>query len=100
MKSSGKFQSAPRTRARGDIAGQGEEQTHVVSIRAPHSRTGRRRESSARAARITSFNPRPALAHGATQEPALGTAHGHGFNPRPALAHGATVLPTVSLIGR
>jgi len=60
------FQSAPRSRDRGDA-------------------------SAAITRRFTlSFNPRPGLATGATSDRRCAWCHWSGFNPRPGLATGAT----------
>jgi len=108
------FQSAPRDCSRGDLKMQALGIKHeVVSIRAPQLLTGRLASSSSNrrfqgfqsAPRNCSrgdsrsvpwcppgrcFNPRPAIAHGATPWRQRARHGDPCFNPRPAIAHGAT----------
>ncbi len=89
-----RFQSAPRACARGDwVLDTGDEYSPCFNPRPALARGATPGHQRARRGQI-SFNPRPALARGATRASRGRANTRSGFNPRPALARGATSRPT------
>ncbi len=88
-----KFQSAPRSRDRGDRKPATLARAIVVSIRAPVTRPGRQFLRCEKGHSGNSFNPRPGHATGATARLDATENLSRRFNPRPGHATGATMQP-------
>ena len=86
-----RFQSAPRARARGDLTVPLNGSFEYSFQSAPRARARGDYSTVPRPEAIAGFNPRPALARGATAVNPGILRDGPCFNPRPALARGATI---------
>jgi len=84
------FQSAPRDCSRGDFFNLMVRREKGGFNPRPAIAHGATKQAEILVEIMSGFNPRPAIAHGATKAFSFNSSGSTGFNPRPAIAHGAT----------